>query len=265
MKLLKKILIILFWILLIGSWILLMGFIDHKNGELRLKSVEISIQRQGNILITEEDVMDIIGNGNQQLIGKSFAEINLEDMENRLKNDGYVADANVYSRIPGSLYIEINQRAPLVRIVNQQYEHFYISTDGHLMALHPDVVIPAILATGMIPDSLDPNIVLRKISCIPAEEISQVSPLEIIYNLALSIQANEFLKAQIEQIYINEMLQAEMIPKVGNHLIVFGDLTNMQGKLYKLIAFYKKGIRYSGWDIYQTINLKYKNQVVCTK
>jgi cell division protein FtsQ len=209
--------------------------------------------------------MNIIGNGNHKMIGKPYARICLEDLENRLKNNSYVADVNVHSRIPGNLYIDIVQRTPLARIVNQEYEHFYISTDGHLMPLHPGVILPTILATGMFPDSLDHGVSLRKIQAIPAEELGQVSALETVYNLALFIQDHEFLRAQTEQIYINEKKEAEMIPKVGNHLILFGDLRNMEGKFSKLIAFYREGVRYSGWDIYQTVNLKYKNQIVCTK
>ncbi|MBP6977582.1 MAG: hypothetical protein PHD61_07570 [Bacteroidales bacterium] len=266
MKFVKKILIVIFWVLLGGSMIFLMGFIDNKNGELKLTRIEVSIQRAAHtILITEEDVMDIIGNGGSAMIGKPFAEIHLEDMENRLKNYAYISDANVHARIPGHLYIEIIQREPLARIINQRQEPFYISTDGHLMPLHPKVIMPTILATGMISDSLDPGVVLRKMQEIPSSEIHDASPLELIYNLARIIQDHAFLKAQIEQIYINEAQDAEMIPKVGNHMIIFGDLEGMEGKFNKLIAFYREGVRYSGWDVYQSINLTYKNQIVCTK
>lgn len=266
MKLVKKILIILFWVLLAGSMVVLMGFIDHKNGDLKLASIEITIERTPNAhLITEEDVMNIIGNSKNRMIGQPFGEIPLEDLENRLKSNAYIADANVHSRIPGSLHIDIVQRAPLARIVNQKQENFYISTDGHLMPLHPDVILPAILATGEISDSLTPSLPLRRKQHIPAGEISQASPLEVIYNLALIIEDNAFLKAQIEQIYINEAQNAEMIPKVGDHVIVFGDLENMESKFDKLIAFYTEGVRYAGWDVYTSVNLTYKNQIVCTK
>ncbi len=266
MRLIKKITVILFWILLAGSMIFLMGFIDNKNGDLKLTSIEVSVERMtSTVLITEEDVMGIIGNRDNAMIGRPFSEIRLEDLENRLKSNAYVADVNVHSRIPGNLYIDIIQRAPLVRVVNRRQEQFYISTDGHLMPLHPDVIIPTILATGMIADSLDRTVVLRNKCEIPAGEITRVSPLEMIYNLALIIQDNEFLKAQVEQIYINDALVAEMIPKVGKLLIIFGDLERMEGKFNKLIAFYQEGIRYSGWDSYQSINLTYKNQIVCTK
>ncbi|HOW26667.1 MAG TPA: FtsQ-type POTRA domain-containing protein [Bacteroidales bacterium] len=266
MKLFKKILIILFWVVLAGSMITLMDFINNKNGELKVDSIEVTIQRATDvILITEEDVMNLIGNENNRLVGQPFGEIRLEDLENRLKHNGYIADANIHSRIPGDLYIDIVQRTPLIRVINGEYEQFYLSTDGHTMALHPSVVRPSLLATGLFPDSLDPAISLRTLRTLPEDEAGQASALEIIYNLALHIRGDEFLNAQIEQIFINGKNEAEMIPKVGDHLILFGNLEHMEGKFHKLIAFYREGVRFSGWDAYDTVNLKYKNQIVCTK
>jgi len=69
----------------------------------------------------------------------------------------------------------------------------------------------------------------------------------------------------IEQLYINKKSEFELIPKIGNHTILFGDIKEMKDKFEKLIAFYKQGISKSGWNKYKTINLKFKNQVVCTK
>jgi len=57
----------------------------------------------------------------------------------------------------------------------------------------------------------------------------------------------------------------ELIPKVGNHLIIFGDTSQMSQKFENLILFYRKGLTKVGWDKYNIINLKFKNQVVCSK
>ena len=52
---------------------------------------------------------------------------------------------------------------------------------------------------------------------------------------------------------------------VGNHKIVFGGVENLESKFEKLMFFYKKGLNKTGWNEYSEINLKYKDQVVCTK
>ena len=61
------------------------------------------------------------------------------------------------------------------------------------------------------------------------------------------------------------MYDFELVPKVGNHKIVFGGIDNLESKFEKLMIFYKKGLSKTGWNEYSEINLKFKNQVVCTK
>ena len=57
----------------------------------------------------------------------------------------------------------------------------------------------------------------------------------------------------------------EIIPRIGNHKIYFGDLLNLDEKLDYLYKFYKYILPSKGWDTYKLISLKYNNQIVCTK
>ena len=71
--------------------------------------------------------------------------------------------------------------------------------------------------------------------------------------------------AMIEQVDITAQRTFEMIPKIGNQLIVFGDATDTETKLGKLKLFYKEIMVKAGWDHYSVINLQYKNQVVAKR
>ena len=64
---------------------------------------------------------------------------------------------------------------------------------------------------------------------------------------------------------MNEDEEMELVPRVGNHTILFGDEKEMDEKFSKLFLFYKEGLSKQGWNKYNVINLKYKDQVVCTK
>ena len=59
--------------------------------------------------------------------------------------------------------------------------------------------------------------------------------------------------------------EIELIPRVGNHIILLGSEEEMEAKFEKLMLFYKKGVQQTGWNQYSIINLKYKNQLVCVK
>ena len=86
-----------------------------------------------------------------------------------------------------------------------------------------------------------------------------------LYKLAKYIRSDKFLNATIEQIYVNNSNEFELIPKTGKHFIEFGDTNNMKKKFDNLIVFYKDGLKRVGWDKYKKVNLKYLNQVVCSK
>ena len=48
------------------------------------------------------------------------------------------------------------------------------------------------------------------------------SVLRQIYPVALLISRDEFLKSFIDQIYVNENKEMELVPKIGSQEIIFG-------------------------------------------
>lgn len=70
--------------------------------------------------------------------------------------------------------------------------------------------------------------------------------------------------ALIDQVDITAARQFEMIPKIGNQLIRFGDGSDVD-EPNKLQLFYKEVMGKAGWNDYSVINVQYKNQVVAKK
>ena len=56
-----------------------------------------------------------------------------------------------------------------------------------------------------------------------------------------------------------------LIPRVGYQQIVLGKPIDIADKFSKLKLLYEKGILEKGWNNYSHINLKFKNQIICTK
>ena len=86
-----------------------------------------------------------------------------------------------------------------------------------------------------------------------------------LFVLSKFIYDDEFWRSQIEQIYVNEANEFELIPRVGAHLILFGSIDNYERKFRNLKIFYEQGLNNIGWNKYEKINLKFDNQIVCTK
>jgi cell division protein FtsQ len=90
--------------------------------------------------------------------------------------------------------------------------------------------------------------------------------LDDIYEMATYIANDTLLNGLIHQLSINEDKEFEMYPSIGDHKIIFGGATDIAEKFEKLKLFYREGLnKTDNWKKYTIVNLKYKNQVVCTK
>ena len=76
---------------------------------------------------------------------------------------------------------------------------------------------------------------------------------------------SEFWKAQVEQINVTKDRQIELVPRVGDHLLILGTADNVEEKLERLMNFYEKGLDNVGWNKYRSISVAYDGQVVCKK
>lgn len=254
----KKILHISLWVLVLAGLTLLVGFIESEQKKICCKGLETTIHYQGaEPLISAEEIDKKIYNRFDTLIGKKLRDIDLGDLENQINEIDFIENAEVYTTLTGMLKIKVLQRNPLLRVQNERNESYYIDKAGRMMPVNPGHSSRELVASGNIKESRNDT--------INVTQLGEDALLNKLFKLAMYIDQDEFLKAQIEQIYVTKDKEFELIPKVGRHLIVFGDTEDMEEKFDKLIIFYQNGMKKAGWNTYKTINLKYKDQVVCAK
>ena len=76
---------------------------------------------------------------------------------------------------------------------------------------------------------------------------------------------NDFLTKEIIAIQKNAQKEYVFTVRSGNYKVIFGKLKDIDIKFKKLMAFYNKALVDKTIKKYKTINVKYHNQVVCTK
>ncbi len=262
----KKIIIVSIWVLLAVGLIVGLVFsgIFHQNRIC--KAVEININYAGgDPFFTTEDINTLLNNNNDSLKGKKMSEIDEHLIENIIRENPYVWDAEVFTTMDVILKINITQRKPIVRIINKFNQQYYLDNAGVKMPINASYPANVVIATGNINTVytlFSPENVNQRNDTL---NLKQDSILFNIYKVAGYIYNNTFLKAQIEQIYVNEYGDIELIPKLGDQVIIFGNAENIEEKFNKLLIIYKEAFNKLGWDRYKLINLTYENQVVCTK
>jgi len=228
--------------------------------EIPCRNIIIDISDSPEInLITKNEILNIISNTIPSLPGSRINDVRLCDIEARIKERREIKTAEVYFSINGSLCVFIRQRNPVMRIVTGEGDYF-IDDEGVLIRKRR-LYTPRVHIVGG-------NVVLNRpvlngVSILDTAAKNHV--LRDIFILVNYIRHDRFWSAQIDQLWVDEKGEIDMIPRTGNHIIHLGTIDNYTEKLENLEAFYHKILPIAGWDTYKRINLEFKDQIVCNK
>ncbi len=249
-----KILTALVWFLLgSGTIVLLVAAITKKNNEHCLKTnIDIS-GVQNNFFIDKNDVIKIMQKTNGgKLENKPVYKIDLASMEIALQKDQWIRKAKLFFDNNNVLQVKISEREPIARIFTSSGSSFYMDSSLTRLPLSDKFSARLPVFTNFPTDLM----VLTKKDSNLLQQIKMVGEF---------IGANPFWMAQIEQIDINENGDFELIPKIGNQIIHFGNADDYREKFAKLATFYRQVEAVTGWNKYSAIDLKYKGQVIGIK
>tara|TARA_B100000886_G_scaffold114470_1_gene76983 strand:- start:370 stop:1095 length:726 start_codon:yes stop_codon:yes gene_type:complete len=239
----KWIKIILQFIFFIGV-IFLLTFTNTQNSDRICIDYRINIDNETTSLVTRSEIIKLMYSVKESIVGTNVNEVPIYEIEQKIECLNNIQNAEVYINMQGILFVELIQKKPIVRISPIMGNDFYMDALGSIFGLSNNYTEHVLVANGNIQDTTDYVTVL---------------------NLAKQIYSDSIWSSQIIQIYIKENKEIELVPRVGNHIILLGDITNYKDKLRKLYLFYDKGVNHVGWNDYKEINLKFRNQIVCLK
>lgn len=193
--------------------------------------------------VSENDLVYILKKAGLNPIKKPMDEVNTDRIENELLKNEMIARVEAYKTPSGMIKLEVEQKIPILRVISPR-GNYYVDNLGSTMPVSRRYVAHVPVVSGYVEKEL---------------------AVTDLYKFALFLQENEFWNDQIEQIYVYPDNDIELIPRVGNHRIMLGTLDEFEEKLANLKLFYEQAIPKVGWEKYSMINLKYKNQIVCTK
>lgn len=224
----------------------------QKSQKLNIEIVRASPE---NELINEDDVKSHMAKFFQKDWRKvKIQSLNLKELESYFNKMSIVHHAEVFVDATEKMHVIIYQRDPILRVVDMVGNQFYIDIEGRKISnsVHYSARVP--VATGQIPE-LSGNDIWKK-----GNEAYQQ-----LFKVAKEISQDVFCKALIEQINLEPNQEVTLVPKIGNEKIMLGAIDELGNKLDKLKIFYQDGLPYQGWNVYQTIDLRNNNQVVCKK
>lgn len=175
--------------------------------------------------------------------GQLISNINLQQIEQYLTDDPYIEEASCYYSASCHLCVTVKPQNPVLHVMTKNGDEYYLDCNGNTMPVG-NFNVDLCIATGNI---------MKKYA---------KKRLSI---LAQYIHDDEFLNEEIQQIYVEDTFDVQLIPRQGDHIILLGNIENYVNKLNRLKLFYQEGFPTVGWNKYKTINLAFDQQVVCTK
>lgn len=227
--------------------------VEKQQESLLCSEIDVNIQTKGNsYFINEEDVMDVLtNNGSLLIIGRSFEELNIQHLENKLKNTPFVHQVKMYKDLSGRLHVNIDQVKPIARLVKSRGRDKYIDELGNIIPTSKRHTVRVPLLSGNYTG-------FKKI-----DNINETAYGRDLFKLLQFVSNEPLWKAQIAQMDLDRRGNIEMYTQVSKQLVKFGKPENLEAKFNKMEIFYTEILPAKGWNTYKTVNVKFKGQIIC--
>jgi len=222
--------------------IFLFSFTSKRSDKRKLTKCNITFVDDNAPFVKQEAVNKLLIEYNEELTSIEKEDLDLNMLEKRLNAHKMIEKSDVYLSIDGVLKAVVKQKTPIARIF-ENGSSFYIDYKGDKMPLSNNFTARVPLVSGRINKNNN-------------EDLAAL--FRLIYDDA-------FLKKNIIGIQIMPQGNLLMHNRNFDYQINFGTLTNVEQKFKNYKAFFQKAVLDSSLYKYKKIDLRFTEQVVCTK
>ncbi len=245
-KLLKLTGFMVLIIFIIGT----LAFTSIESRNIKCSDIEVVFDKDELINIDKDRLIRLVKATDSKVLSKNLDEINSEVFEDEIEKipailsaDAYKLMVNEKGSYKGVLVVKVKHREPVMRVMTSSGS-YYLDKYGVRIPVSQSYSTNVLVATG---------------------SVSEKFAVEKLLPFVMYVEDNDFWKAQIEQIHVEEDGDVLLIPLVGRQIIELGDTDNYREKLRVMREFYKQVLSKNNWDKYVKVSLKYNNQVVAKR
>jgi cell division protein FtsQ len=225
-----------------GLVIVLFSFTSNRNENRKLTKTKVVFVGENASFLKQETVNKLLIENNADASAIRKDKLDLNKLEKAVSSDPMVEESEVFVTIDGVLKAVVKQKTPIVRVFDGK-RSFYIDYKGNTMPLSANFTARVPLVLGVI----------RKQNS------------EALAELFRKIYDDEFLKKNIIAIQIMPNGSLKMLNRNFDYQIDFGGTKNVDAKFRNYKAFFQKAVVDSSLYKYKKIDLRFTQQVICTK
>lgn len=222
--------------------VFLYSFTSKRNDARKTEKTIVEFVNNAELFVSYEAVNKLLIENGKELKTIAKDKVVLNTLEKLLNEHAMIQKSEVFVSIDGVLKAMVTQRTPIARVFNEEGS-FYIDSKGNRMPL-------SAIQTARLP------LVIGEITSKNEKEM---------YDLLWFIYKDDFLKKNITGVEILPSGSLKMTNRNYNYEIEFGKTVEVVRKFDNYKAFFQKAVHDTLIDNYKVINLKFTQQVVCTK
>lgn len=241
-----------YWIFISLTAFLLISFTNARQNKRVCDKIVIKINTEyQSYFLDESSIENLLTEGNRKIIkGLNQRALDLKYYENLLYDNTFVKYAAISRNYDGGLVVEVTQRKPQVRIIENN-KRYYVDNEGIVLPMSKKY-------SARVPVVFNHSKISFNDSAFFYSEIG----IKYI-NFFNFIQKNQFWTKMIASVEILEKGDINLQLHIGKQKIEFGQPDHIEDKFKKLDFFLKKIVPSKGWNKYERVNLEYENQIVC--
>lgn len=239
---------------LVTLCLVLVGFIGFVEKQTQLKTYqgfEVDLKAVSGVYFVEDkEIEAIVKSAFPELqTGLPITEVPLADIEKRLSGHPFIKSVQTSIGQKGILKLTINQHEPIARVARPMAADGYITTDGLVIPTSPTYTSRVLILEGAFAEHL--------------MDQGSVDSMPELMPLIRFVTEDEFWSAQVSELEIHKRDDIRLHQQVGKQVIEFGDAHDIESKFRRIEVLYKEILPRKGWNAYERISVKFKNQIVC--
>lgn len=244
-KILRNILFMLALPLMVSAFV----FAQNSSYADLCTGVDIQIEHTECSFVTEENIQHLVERQSILPQVTPLRKIDLALLEEDLLENHWIRSANAFIGADHALHIRVEQKQPVIRLVEKDSSDYAYFLDAYA---NP---IP-------LSDQYSPRLPVASVSSLGFSRKDLALKSDLV-TLANFLSRDSFWNAAIAQIDVDDKGRLLLIPVLGAQTIILGDITDLDDKFSRLLAFYRKGIQTLDWSKYDEIDVRFAGQVVC--
>ena len=222
--------------------IFLFSFTSKRNENRKLKKSVVVFVGDNAPFVKQETVNKLLIENKKEVSSIQKVNLDLNKLEIAINSQEMIEKSDVFVSIDGVLKVMVKQKTPIARVFDESGS-FYIDYKGNRMPLSTNFTARVPLVSGTINKKNNDN-------------------LAVLFRM---IYDDPFLKKNIIGIEIMPNGSLIMHNRNFDYQIDFGKIMNVELKFKNYKAFFQKAVLDSSLYKYKKIDLRFTDQVVCTK